>query len=409
MPSLRTLAVLALLGTAAVAPAALAQPFRDAFTAVTPRNFDGGGAVGRQFHLQAGAYRYQATVEHTAAVRPLPSAPDAALAATMIQHAGRAQRFADYVAGDPLIDGVVVLRGGRIVFEAYPNMPPWQRHFAWSVTKVVTATVLASLVRDGVIDMSAPVERYVAALDGTAWAGTSMQHIADMASGIACLDSDGYQDTSTCVYTMEESLDITAATGRNPDFIAHLQGMRRGRSAGAANEYVSANTNVLALAMEAATGRDFSSLLRERVWSRIGAEADALMAISPAGYAYASGGLSARLRDIARFGELFVRPADFDVLTAAQVAAMQGGGLPLAPSERRRARIGDDLPTRAAWQWDYIWNDGAMFKGGYSGQGLYVDPARDLVIAWFGTGEDFDARINAMLPVARQLARQLPD
>ena len=32
-----------------------------------------------------------------------------------------------------------------------------------------------------------------------------------------------------------------------------------------------------------------------------------------------------------------------------------------------------------------IWDDGAMFKGGYSGQGIFVDPGRDIVAVWYGT------------------------
>ncbi|MEM6545194.1 MAG: hypothetical protein AAF680_09825, partial [Pseudomonadota bacterium] len=52
-----------------------------------------------------------------------------------------------------------------------------------------------------------------------------------------------------------------------------------------------------------------------------------------------------------------------------------------------------------------VWADGAMFKSGYSGQGLYVDPSRELVIAWFGTGQNFGEESNEMLSVARQIAR----
>ena len=63
----------------------------------------------------------------------------------------------------------------------------------------------------------------------------------------------------------------------------------------------------------------------------------------------------------------------------------------------------DDLPLRASWQWDAVWADGGMYKSGYLGQGLYVDPDRDLVVAWFGTGEDFGAEQNELLPVTRQL------
>jgi hypothetical protein len=31
--------------------------------------------------------------------------------------------------------------------------------------------------------------------------------------------------------------------------------------------------------------------------------------------------------------------------------------------------------------------DGDFFKGGYGGQGLYISPSRDIVVAYFGTFE----------------------
>jgi CubicO group peptidase (beta-lactamase class C family) len=286
-------------------------------------------------------------------------------------------------------------------------MQPWQRHFAWSVTKVLTSTTLAVLVERGEVDMQAPVDRYLPALKDSAWAGIPVQHIADMASGIDCLDSDGYQDKTTCVYTMEESLGITAATGREPNFITHLQGMQMHREAGRKNEYVSANTNVLGLVIEAVTGMPYAQAVAELIWNPIGAEADALMAISANGYVYASGGLHARLRDVARFGQVFTAADTLGVLTPVGVAAMQSGGVSLGKEAQQYLQnvFAGDVPTRASWQWDMVWDDGAMFKSGYDGQGLYVDPARNLVLAWFGTGLNYSATTNMMLPVARQLAQ----
>jgi CubicO group peptidase (beta-lactamase class C family) len=377
------------------------------FQSVTAENFDDGGAVSRRFHLNAGAYLRNATIAHGAAVRPLASEPSAALSATEVQSRLGTAAFADYVASDPLLDGVLILHRGAIAFEAYPNMQPWQRHFAWSVTKVLTAATLAALVDRGEVDMQVPVDAYVPALKASAWAGIPLQHIADMASGIDCLDSDGYQDTSTCVYAMEEALGITASTGRELGFMDQLQAMQMHRESGRYNEYVSANTNVLMLVIEAVSGRPFAEAVREAIWSRIGTEADALMAISAEGYAYASGGLSARLRDVARFGQVFVDAGDSGALSAQIVRAMQTGGLPLDDEslEWLNERFDGDLPARAAWQWDLIWPDGAMYKGGYSGQGLYVDPARDLVIAWFGTDSAGNEDSNEILPIARQLVR----
>ena len=382
----------------------VAQDFRDTFTSVTPGNFDSGGEISRQFHLNAESYFTMATIARRTETQELTFAPDPALARHAVSHNGVETSFAEYVSADPLLDGVVVLHNGKIVFEAYPNMQPWQRHFAWSVTKVVTSTALAMLVERGQVDMGAAVDNYVPALKDSEWAGIALRDIANMASGIDCLDSDGYQDPATCIYTMEESLGITAPTGRKPDFIEHLQGMRAHRAAGTKNEYVSANTNVLMLVIEAVTGKPYATALQELLWNPIGAEADALIAISKSGYAYASGGLHARLRDVARFGQIYTQPELSGALSRSMISTIQGEGVALSP-DRLEESLGEDVPVRSGWQWDHIWADGAMYKAGYSGQGIYVDPARDLVVAWFGTGLNFEELVNGMLPVSRQIAR----
>ncbi len=389
------------------AVSSFAQDVRDTFTAVTPSNFDSGGEIGRQFHLNAESYLTMATIVRQTDTRELTLAPSQALADRVVTHNGQETSFADYVAQDQLLDGVVVLYEGEIVFEAYPNMHHWQRHFAWSVTKVVTSTALAALVERGLVDMDAPVDHYVPALKESAWAEIALQDITNMASGIDCLDSDGYQDKTTCIYTMEESLGITAPTGRKLDFVEHLQGMAAHREAGTTHEYVSANTNVLMLVIEAVTGKPYAIVLQDLLWNPIGAEADALMAISKAGYAYGSGGLHARLRDVARFGQIYSQPDLSGVLSQSTIGAIQNAGIALTPESLKELeeRLGKDLPARSVWQWDCVWPDGAMYKEGYSGQGLYVDPARNLVVAWFGTGLNFNEHINGMLSVSRQIAR----
>ncbi len=390
-----------------LAMSSVAQDFRDSFVAVTPGNFDSGGAVSRQFHLNAESYLAMATIARLADTRELEQAFSQPLADRIVTHSGGETSFADYVAADPLLDGVVVLHQGTLVFEAYPNMHPWQRHFAWSVTKVVTSTALAVLVEKGLVDMGAPVGDYVPSLRGSAWADIELRHVANMASGIDCLDSDGYQDTSTCVYRMEESLGITAPTGRALDFIELLQGMQAHGEAGTENEYVSANTNVLVLVIEAVTGKPFATVLQELLWKPIGAEADALIAVSRAGYAYGSGGLHARLRDVARFGQIYTEPGLLGVLSRTTVHAIRNDGVvPAADTlQSLETSLGNDLPVRTGWQWDATWADGALYKSGYLGQGLYVDPDRSLVIAWFGTGLDFDRRSNEMLTISRQISR----
>ncbi|MEL6829351.1 MAG: serine hydrolase domain-containing protein [Pseudomonadota bacterium] len=392
-------------------PNAAADEFREAFVSVTPANFDDGGPISRQFHLNAESYLPMTAITRVEEPRELRVATEPKISDLLLSLDGDLIRLTDYVAQEPLLDGVIILKGEEVLFESYSNMQAWQRHFSWSVTKVVTSTGLAALVDRGLVDMQAPVERYVTELVGTAWEGIPVQNIADMASGIDCRDSDGYQDTSTCVYTMEETLGITESTGRELGFLEHLQNMQRLRPAGKLNEYVSANTNVLMLVMEEVTGKSYTDILQELVWDPIGAESDALMAISREGYAYASGGLHARLRDIARFGLVFTRPEDVGVLSNQAVEAMQTEGVPIATDMKSRLStlFGDDVPERASWQWDLVWADGAMYKGGYLGQGLYVDPDRDLIVAWFGTGLNYSAENNQFLPISRQISSAMID
>ncbi len=359
------------------------EAWREGFRSVGPRTFDRGGEVGRRFHLDAAAWLEMATIARTGPVRSLPVSLRPEVADTELRLPDGNARFAACVAQDPYVDAAIVVHRGQIVFEAYPRMEPWQRHFAWSVSKVLASTALGALVGKGELDPERDVTAWLPELAGTAWAGTSLRDVANMASGIDCLDADGYQTPTTCIYRLEEALGITAPTGYDGGLLAHLQAMTRRGPAGVRNEYVSANTVVLGLVLEAVTGQPFARAVQDLLWGPMGAEADGLMAISPEGFAYTSSGLHLRLRDLA-------------------------GPEGIALDEAQRTRLAEDfpgdVPVRAAWQWDLVWADGALYKGGYSGQGLYVDPARALVIAWFGTGEDYGARRNELRSVARQLA-----
>lgn len=308
--------------------------------------------------------------------------------------------LAEYVATDPRIDAVVVLHRGAVVFEAYPRMRASERHLAWSVTKVVVAEAILELERQGRLSFKAPVERYLPLLNESVWAGTSVLDVLNMASGVACLDSDGYQNTEGCVYRVEESLGIVARKNEVVDPEDVFRQMTRLRPAGERAEYASANTQVLGWIVEAVTDQPLWRALEPLIWLPTGAEADALLAVSEAGHAYAAGGLSMRLRDVARFGQL--------VLERGAYLAEPAIGL----STEQRASFEEDFPTDspvlAGSQWDLIWADGDRCKEGYSGQGLFVSPKRQLVVAFFGT-DDTSFAGHRLTSVARQLSLSLAE
>jgi CubicO group peptidase (beta-lactamase class C family) len=74
--------------------------------------------------------------------------------------------------------------------------------------------------------------------------------------------------------------------------------------AGTRFAYSSAETQVLGLVLRRATGRTVAEYLEQKIWQPMGAEADATWLIDNAGQEATFGGLSAVLRDYARFGLL---------------------------------------------------------------------------------------------------------
>ncbi|MEH6607914.1 MAG: serine hydrolase [Halioglobus sp.] len=379
---------------------------RQQFGAYTPENFDKGGAISHYQWLNFGAFYPHTTLYRTQAIRPLPLNLNAAIANFKVHAAGEQSTLARYVEKNPHVDGLLVLHKGKIVFEAYPRMEAHERHLAWSVTKVFVGTALASLQAKGLADMQAPVEQYLPELANTDWAGTQLQDIANMASGIDCLDSDGYYNSQACIYRYEETLGITARVNPEISTTEAIKAMKRLGEPGQQFEYVSANTFVLGRVIESITDQPLWQALQGLIWDKIGAEADALITVSSAGQAYASGGLNMRLRDLARFGQIFTANTDLGVVPSSHLEDLRSGDkVPFTSSELESLdkQFQGDTPSHAAWQWDMIWADGDMFKHGYSGQGIYVSPSRDLVMVHFGTHGSDDSE-HSLLEMERQLS-----
>jgi CubicO group peptidase (beta-lactamase class C family) len=150
--------------------------------------------------------------------------------------------------------------------------------------------------------------------------------------------------------------------------------------------YTSANTEVLADLLEQVTGQRLPDLISRLIWSKIGAENDALFVVNGKGYPVAHAGMVTTLRDLARFGLWFTPsgardpggrvPAAFlQKLLAPRTPALQSGHHPAWFSH-------------SSYQWDVVTKNGQIAKGGFADQMLFVDTRRDVVIAYFGTNKN---------------------
>jgi CubicO group peptidase (beta-lactamase class C family) len=144
--------------------------------------------------------------------------------------------------------------------------------------------------------------------------------------------------------------------------------------------------DVMAWIMARATGESPAALLAERIWGPLGSEADACIQVDPQRTPMAGSALNARLRDLARFGEMMRLGGRADgrqVVPAAVVADIRRGG----SREAFRASGYDRL---AGWSYHDFWwlthdDHGSYLARGIHGQVIYVDPAAEMVIARFAS------------------------
>lgn len=315
----------------------------------------------------------------------------------------------------PLVDGMIILHKGKIVFEAYPHMKDYYKHHSFSVTKPYVSTIIGMLEREGKIDVHQPVSTYLTELKGTDWGAVPIIDVLDMSSGMGIDDN-----LFASIFFNENGWIGNDKSKGGP--AGQLAPMKKTGPSGQIYEYFSLNTEVLGWIIERITNRTAVELIEERIWQKMGAEFDALMFLPNSNDRMYMGGMSAALRDHARFGLLFTpsgRVAPYDFIPESYIQKIQKGGRPqiIKNSGPIDLFIYDDpitaehlvdgeAPRHSTYQWDVVMNDGDFFKEGGGGQGLYISPGRDLVIVYFGT-RGFDEKGNIQLNNLHQIARQL--
>lgn len=369
--------------------------------------WDDGGAISNFVYRHASEVFPAAVVKRAGPVRELPVKPRADVAGFVVDEKGQTLR--QYVEREAL-DGLLVVHRGAIVFEAYPRMRADDRHLSFSVTKAFVGALVGLLDDDRRIDIAAPVSRYLPELRGTVWENIAVRDVADMASGIDGFEeADSYTNPTSRIYRMEAALgwqprqDDMPQPVREGDAYGYIRTMGKGREPGTKFEYSSIDTLMLAQVLERVSGKRLSDLLSERIWSRMGAESDALMLVNERGVPIAHAGLAMTLRDLARFGLLFMdRRKDAAVPAAVRDRMLKQGRPGLLPPDHPK------WYTHASYQWDHVHENGVYMKGGFGGQGLYIDARREVVVVMFGTNTTVDAKSPPM-PVLKLVPALFPE
>jgi hypothetical protein len=287
-------------------------------------------------------------------------------------------------------DAFIVLHCGVVVDERYFNgMTAETQHLWQSVSKSLVSCVAGNLVASGDIDPDESIVTYVPELRGSAYGDARLRHLLDMQVGIDF--SEDYDDPESEVARLDRLYGFRAPTAPDEPGSTYEFAMSTAKKGehGERLAYVSLNTNVLGWVMERATGLRLSELIRREVWSKLGAEHEAYIALDGAGSAQAEGGFCSSLRDLARFGQAICDDGRFNghqVVPRAWAEDIRIGGDRAAYARE----YGSGGAYRSGFWLSHETGRTAVMGLGIYGQMLYVDPEAHVVVGKFATQSKSD-------------------
>jgi CubicO group peptidase (beta-lactamase class C family) len=343
-------------------------------------------------------------------VKMLSERPLAGIPSQNIEIENHVTTFKDFLDSDRSTTmSVVILHKGDIVFEYYPNQEPYEKPIFWSVTKALVATLIGILSDRQQIDINRTIGYYLDDLSGSDYATITIRNLLDMASGINC--PDDYFNQSSCYYQYSISIGDGYWTEDSPNSPYNmLSKLKPGIQApqGTKYQYSGVNTFLLSWLIEDIMGMPFQDAVSQEIWRKMGAESDASILAPRYGVPIAHGGLLARSRDMARFGLLFTpsykKISDEKIISDHNIDLILNDINPYLSRYARNSseQFPEDF-SHSGYMWDAIYTNDDFFRGGWAGQGLLINPTKDLVAVYSGYALDAQESQPQLLPILRHV------
>ncbi|PMH37535.1 serine hydrolase [Vibrio sp. 10N.286.49.B3] len=381
------------------------ESFSVEFVESARENFDNfhwqmGGDHAVYYSMKAEEFLPSTLVSPNEEYKPLVKEINKDLGNIKVQTQAKGELTMDEYMAEPHFrtQGFMLIHEGKIVYEAYPGMNPTDRHVWMSSAKTTVGLVVAQMVKEGQIDPQQPITKYVPQLKDTVWDDVRVLDVLNHNTG---LDNEEtlasiMNPVSPVVRFFSSAFGVAnAETGEVESWIDVARDTEKleGEKAGEVNRYASINTIVLTKMVENLEGTTWSQVFEDRVWGKMHARQAAQFSIAPDGMALGLGLLHTTLEDKARFATLFtpswsavateqvVHQDVIDIIRSSGDKATFEGNTKEASS----LSAFNEKADYQSYQFDYIFDDGAMGKSGNLGQFIYVDPARDFVGVVFST------------------------
>lgn len=287
-------------------------------------------------------------------------------------------------------DAILVLHRGQIVFEKYNGvMNRDQPHILFSLTKSVVGTLTEALIAEGRIDETRTVAHYLPELAASGFGDATVRQLLDMTTSLDYNEDAADTDVKMAQFAFAAGLAPLPANYDGPrSTFELLKTVKKVAPYGQRFDYQSVDTEVLGLIVARVTGERIDKAIETRIWSKLGAENDAHIVLDKVGSPRATGGMSATLRDLARFAEMVRLNGRFNgrqIIPASAMARIRKGG-----SQQLFANAMFDYTTRRGFsyrsQWWMTHNANGAFMGiGIHGQAIYIDPKAEMVAVRFNS------------------------
>jgi CubicO group peptidase (beta-lactamase class C family) len=282
-----------------------------------------------------------------------------------------------------IFSGLAVIRGNTLLYEHYaPDFGPDHLHSIQSITKTTMNLVFGQLVDQGRIDLDAKVSDHLPEI-GSGYADAKLRDVIDM--NVVNDYSEDYEDPTSSVFSHEVAMgwrlpgpgepeintDDYVRTIKSDDVVNH----------GPEALYKSANTDVLAWIAERVTGRPMRDHLIDII-EAAGLEHTFHTSTDRAGMPIIDGGASMTARDLARYGQIFVRGGvgitGQAIGSRAFIEEARTAESKHFPAPREWLHYCRHLQTNGRW----------VGHGGYGGQYMLADPESGVSVAFFSVLED---------------------
>lgn len=280
--------------------------------------------------------------------------------------------------------GFLILKNGEIALERYGmGNRPESLWTCFSVSKSMTATLVGAALHDGALgSLDDACDLYLPQLCGSAFEGVTLRNLLRMTSGVGW--DEGAHSDGPDLWRLGQAM----ASRRPGAILDLLRTLPRAAPQGSVFNYATGESYLLGAVVTAATRRPLADYFAQAVWGPAGMEADGLWQLdSQDGQELGGMGVSARLRDLGRFGLLVLENGE--AFSGRRV--LPTGWRDLAGQPDCAATAFGRLMVGSVAGYGYHWwalpgapfadglHAGAFLALGAFGQRIYINPAEQVV------------------------------